>query len=261
MAQPARLIVLGSGTAVPLAGRATSCYLVDAGDGRALCVDLGPGALHRAAQAGYPLGSLSGAFLTHIHPDHSADLVSLQFALRSPSLPLRPEAFQLFGHAEVALLVARLRNAWPGWLGLSEKLLRFSALSPGPVSGRFPPGVTVEAFRVAHHATSLGYRFTLPDGFVLAFSGDAREGEALVELGQRADLFVLEAAGTDQRPIPGHLTPRRAGRIAAQAQARHLLLTHFYPETLAVPIQAEAQEAFEGRVTLAEDGSVLTLAR
>ena len=89
----------------------------------------------------------------------------------------------------------------------------------------------------------------------------AREGEALVELGERADLFVLEAAGTDQRPIPGHLTPRRAGRIAAQAQARHVLLTHFYPETLAVPIQAEAQEAFEGRVTLAEDGSVLTLAR
>lgn len=113
MGSAARLIVLGSGTAVPRADRATSCYLVDDGEGLVLLVDCGPGALHRAAAAGYPLPAIDAVLLTHIHPDHCADLVALQFALRSPLGQPRPRPLLVFGHAAVALLVARLRNAWP----------------------------------------------------------------------------------------------------------------------------------------------------
>lgn len=258
MAGLARLTVLGSGTAVPRADRASSCYLVDDGAGTRLLVDLGPGALHRAAQAGCPLPELAAVLLTHVHPDHCADLVALQFALRNPALPRRPRPLAVFGHADVELLVMRLRNAWPGRLAPPEGALRLVRVDPGPVPGAPLP---VQAFRVTHLDSSLGWRLTLPGGFTLAFSGDATEGAELLALGRNADLFVLEAAASERQPVPGHLTPRRAGAVATACGARHLLLTHFYPPVLEDPIEQQVRETFEGRLTLAQDGLVLPLAR
>jgi ribonuclease BN (tRNA processing enzyme) len=258
MAGAARLTVLGSGTSVPRADRATSCYLLDDGAGTRVLVDLGPGALHRAAAAGCPLPDLTAVLVTHVHPDHCADLVALQFALRNPLLARRPAPVHVFGHPDVGLLVSRLRNAWPGWLAVGPEQMQLHAAGPGPLD--LPP-LAVTAFRVAHQETSLGYRVVLPDGFTLAFSGDATEGAQLLELGRGADLFVLEAAVPDRLPVPGHLSPRRAGAVGTACGARHLLLTHFYPPVLDEPIERQVRETFEGRLTLAQDGLTLPLRR
>jgi ribonuclease BN (tRNA processing enzyme) len=259
MAGAARLTVLGSGTAIPRADRASSCYLLDDGDGTRVLVDLGPGALHRAAQAGCALPDLAAVLLTHVHPDHCSDLVALQFALRNPLAARRPRPVLVLGHPTVSLLVARLRNAWPGWLAADAGDFRCVPVASGPVP--LPGRWQVSAHRVAHTESSLGWRLQLPDGFVLALSGDATEGEELLALGRDADLFVLEAAVTDERPVPGHLSPRRAGAVAAACGTRHLLLTHFYPPVLEQPISSLVRETFEGRVTLAQDGLTLPLAR
>jgi ribonuclease BN (tRNA processing enzyme) len=259
MGSNARLIVLGSGTAVPRGDRATSCYLVDDGAGTVLLIDCGPGALHRAASHGYGLDRIDAVLITHVHPDHCADLIAICFALRSPEAPKRRAPLLVLGHPAVALLLSRLRNAWPRWLALSPRQLELRSVEPGPVP--CPGRTTVTAHRVAHHESSLGYRLGLPDGFQLAFSGDATEGAELAELGRQADLFVVEAAGPDSRPIPGHLTPRRAARVAAACGARSLLLTHFYPSVLRTAIEADARESFEGRLALAQDGLDLPLVR
>ncbi len=259
MARAARLIVLGSGTAVPRADRATSCYLVDPGDGRALLVDLGPGAVHRAAAAGYDLDRLHAVLVTHVHPDHTADLVALDFALRNPLPRAGMPPLRVLGHPALRLLHARVRNAWPRWLGSGRDRLRLEELGPGPFDA---PGVAAaEAVRVPHTESSLGYRLTLPDGFVVAFSGDCTEGDALVELGRDADLFVLEAAVPERDFGGGHLSPERAGRLAEAAGARHLLLTHFYPAVLEEPVEPRVRTAFRGRLDLARDGMMLDLVR
>jgi len=263
MAQPARLspalTVLGSGTAGPRADRGTSAYLFSGGLGGQWRVDLGPGVLQRAARAGCSLTELTGVLVTHVHPDHSADLAALAFGLCSPALAWRRAPVEVCGEARVGLLLARLRNAWPGWLNPGAPRLIFRPVQAGPLPWPGTPRIT--AFGVAHHASSLGYRVELPDGFVLAFSGDTGEGGELEALGRDADLFVLEAAASERRPIPGHLTPRQAGAIAARAGARTLLLTHFYPDVLEDPIEEQARETFEGRLLLAEDGLRLPLVR
>lgn len=252
-----RLIVLGSGTAVPRAGRATSCYLVDPGDGQALLIDLGPGALQRAAEAGYDLDRLRAVLVTHVHPDHCADLVALRFALRNP-IPRRGRpALPLRAHAELLLLDARLRNAWPRWLDPGRGRLDLAAVGPGALD--LPGPTRVEVFAVAHHPSSLGYRLTLPNGCVVAFSGDASEGAELLALGRDADLFVLEAAASERHDLPGHLTARRAGRVGAACGARALLLTHFYPPCDAEPARDLCRESFAGEVLLAQDGTVVEL--
>jgi len=263
MGHDPKLIVLGSGTALPRADRATSCYLVDPGDGQAILVDLGPGALHRAAQHGYGLDRIALVLLTHVHPDHCADLVALQFALRNPLAGPRGAPVVVLGHPDVSLLVSRLRNAWPNWISAGPELFALGEVEPGPVAlpDGLPDGMACRAHRVSHTNSSLGYRLTLPGGFTVAFSGDATEGAELGDLGRGCDLFVLEAAVPDEQPTPGHLSPRRAGRVAGACGPRHLLLTHFYPPVLDQPIESLAREGFEGRITLAEDGMVLPLVR
>ncbi len=259
MGRAARLIVLGSGTVVPSATRDTSCYLVDDGAGTAFLIDLGPGALQRAARAGYDLDRLGAVLLTHVHPDHCIDLATLHFALRNP-LPRREQGpLAVFGHPLTAGVVERLKAVWPRWLEVGDDRLVLHPVLPGPVP--VPGGTRVEAFPIEHTESSLGYRLTLPNGFQVAFSGDATEGGGLVDLGRDSDLLVLEAAVSDEWPVEGHLTPRRAGRVAAQCGTGHLLLTHFYPPVEAVPIADQAREAFEGPVTLAQDGMVVPLTR
>lgn len=261
MGHPARLTVLGSGTSVPLPTRGTSCYLLELGDADDTCllVDLGPGAVQRAAAAGCDPGRLTGVLLTHVHPDHCADLVALQFALAGPELPRSRGPLRVWAHPELALLNARLRNAWPRWLDPGPARWDWHSVVPGPVA--LPGLARAHAHVVAHHRSSLGWRLELPNGFVLAFSGDATEGGDLLALARGAQLLVLEAAGPDAAPIDGHLTPRRAGQVAAAAGVEHLLLTHFYPRTLSEPIEPRVREAFEGRLTLAHDGCVLPLSR
>lgn len=259
MARPPRLIVLGSGTAVPRAGRTTSCYLVDPGDGHALMIDLGPGSVQRAAAAGYDLDHLHGVLVTHIHPDHTADLVALDFALRNPLPRAGLPALPVWGHEALLLLHARVRNAWPGWLGSGKDRLDLRAIGPGSLE--LPAVADAQAFRIAHTGSSLGYRLTLPNGFVIAFSGDATEGEDLEALGRDSDLFVLEAAVPESAPVGGHLSPERAAAVAQACGTRHLLLTHFYPGVLSDPIEPRVRTAFGGRLSLAQDGMILQLVR
>ncbi len=71
-------------------------------------------------------------------------------------------------------------------------------------------------------------------------------------LAQGADLLILEAANPTK--IPGHLTPAEAGRLAARAGVRRLLLTHFYPPSDEVDVVALAAREFSGEVLRAEDG-------
>lgn len=257
MGDPGALIVLGSGTAVPLPDRGSSCYLLRDGRGTTVLVDLGPGALLRAARAGSPPEDLDAVLVTHVHPDHTADLVALQFALMNPGVRAGQGPLPLIGHPALALLVARVRNAWPRWLAVGPERLALRGTDGGPLE--LPGGWRAEAVPLAHHASSLGWRLTLPGGQVVAFSGDAAGCGGLERLLEGADLAVLEAAGPDEAPLEGHLTPARAGALAAAAGVRRLVLTHFYPETLAGDIEAGARQTFEGDLRLAQDGALVPL--
>ena len=93
-----------------------------------------------------------------------------------------------------------------------------------------------------------------------AFVMDTRLCDAAFELADHADLLVCEStfAGADLALAAeyGHLTAGQAGRIAAEAGARKLVLTHFsqrYPPAEGERLAGEAAEEFGGEVVLAAD--------
>jgi ribonuclease Z len=107
---------------------------------------------------------------------------------------------------------------------------RALGIPEGPLFGRLQSGqdVQLSGGRVIHPSDVLG-----PErkGKSIAYCTDTRPFAASVELARDADLLIHEATYTDELAQEandyGHSTAAQAARIASEAGARQLLLTHF----------------------------------
>lgn len=95
-------------------------------------------------------------------------------------------------------------------------------------------------------------------GQVFAFVMDTAWCDAAVELAAGADLLVCEstflASEAAMAERFGHLTASEAGRLAREAGARRLVLTHFSARyTDMQPFVDEAASEFAGDIVIAED--------
>jgi ribonuclease Z len=93
-----------------------------------------------------------------------------------------------------------------------------------------------------------------------AFVMDTRRCDAVAPLADGADLLVIESTFLDAdaglAEEYGHLTAAQAGRVAAEAGVRRLVLTHFserYTEADEPRFVDEASAAFGGDIVLAAD--------
>jgi ribonuclease Z len=93
-----------------------------------------------------------------------------------------------------------------------------------------------------------------------AFIMDTRLCDAAFALADQADLLVCESTFAETEAALareyGHLTAGQAGRIAAEARVRRLVLTHFsqrYDDEGAKRLAGEAEAMFGGEVVLARD--------
>jgi ribonuclease Z len=96
-------------------------------------------------------------------------------------------------------------------------------------------------------------------GQSFAFVMDTRMCDGVHELARGCDLLVIEATFLDEDAALaeeyGHLTAGQAGRVAAEAGVRSLVLTHFsqrYTDASLFARQAR-QAGYEGELTVAED--------
>jgi ribonuclease BN (tRNA processing enzyme) len=253
--------VLGSGTGTPTKRRAPPGLLIRAGEGEGgtILLDPGPGSLSRMAAADTPVEDVERVLLTHFHPDHTLDLLALLFARRSPLLRLKSERLVLVGPTGTAAFYDAMRPLYGEWVRAGEGEISIVEAGPGPLPEE--SGLRGEAFATGHTENSVGYRLSFA-GRVAAFSGDAGETgrEALVRLGREADLFFLECSLPDAyAPVEGHLTPEAAGRIAAEAAPRRLVLYHLYPPLDGSAALKSLGRFFKGRAEVAEDGAVFSL--
>ena len=80
----------------------------------------------------------------------------------------------------------------------------------------------------------------------LTYSGDTDACDGLVAAARDVDLFLCEAGFVEGRDtVRGiHLTGERAGEVATQARARHLVLTHIQPWTELEEVAQSASTRF-----------------
>jgi ribonuclease BN (tRNA processing enzyme) len=252
------LTVLGSGTCVPSLERGSCSVLVETG-GRKWLIDSGAGTLRRLLEAGTTITELSYLLYSHLHPDHTSDLVPLLFATKYPDGVTRREALTIVAGQGFVDFFRRLKSAYGNWIELGDDMLRIIEMNATASDHVQLSGVDIHTAPVEHSPQSIAFRFTGPGGRSLIYSGDTDMSESLVELARGADLLICESAFPEGQKVRGHLTPAMAGDIAARAGVRRLMLTHFYPACDQADIEGECRRTYSGPLVLARDLMRITL--
>ena len=240
--------MLGSGTAIPSAGRRSSGYLL--GSGRStLLIESGSGTIQGIARAGCDFREIDAIVYSHLHVDHTSDLAPFLFASRLPESPRRKELV-ILGPPGTGSLLDGFRALYEPWLDPETYDLRLVEVRGGSV-----PLLdwTVTCLPAEHTEGALVYRFEHESGKKIAYSGDTDYCANLVDIARGADVAVMECSYPDGMKVRGHLTPSLAGRAAAEAACRKLVLTHFYPPCEDEDIIARAGKVYGGAILRAED--------
>lgn len=160
-------------------------------------------------------------------------------------------------HRVSALAYVLQEDDRPGRFNLEKA--RALLVSEGPDFGRLQRGESVKASdgKTVHPSDVLGPPRL---GRRLVISGDTRPCEAMVAASRDADLLIHESTFSDDEQARAletrHSTAREAGRVAREAGARRLILTHLSSRHDPDPskLLAQAREEYSGPTAVAYDG-------
>jgi ribonuclease BN (tRNA processing enzyme) len=230
------LCVLGCDGSYAGPGGACSGYLVTTATER-IWIDTGPGTLARV-QHHVALTDLTAIVVTHEHADHCSELPVLRNALK---YLLGVSGLPVITTEGTRRLVDQFCSgaaptfAWDVVSGGDERQL-------GDLRLRF---VTTD-----HPVETLAVRMDHPSGS-LAYSADTGsglDGATLDPDGTGVDLLVVEASmPADQEDLVQHLSGAQAARVAAEAGARRVLVTHVVPGSDPGQRAAEVEAALRAR--------------
>jgi len=244
----AELIVLGSGTGIPSLRRGSPSLLV-LSDSSTLSIDSGPGSLREMLKVGVTYRDIDILLYTHLHPDHTADLVPTLFASNYGDLP-REKDFLCMGGDGFSAFFEKLGKLYGSWIEPQSYHLTIKEISRETMLYR---DLKIFSKPMAHISGSVGYRIEFRDGKSITISGDTDYCKNIIDLAFEVDLLVLECSFPDGKKVEGHLTPSLAGRIGLESHCKKLLLTHLYPVCDQFNILDQCKQVYPGQIILGED--------
>lgn len=242
-----KLTILGSGTAMPWLERSNAAYILEV-DGRKLLLDSGAGTIRRLLEVKVGLLDIEDIFYTHLHNDHINDLGAIIWANNYGLKRKKP--LYLYGPKGIRkycnILMKKLLKPSKVYFDLKVTELKNSKLLIG--------NVHVETFQTKHSLStrSVIYRFK-HENKIFVYTGDTEYCEEAIKAAESADVLLAECSHPDNLKADGHLTPSLAGKIAAKAGVKTLILTHFYPAVLKSNIKKQCGKEFGGNIIVAKD--------
>lgn len=248
--------MLGGSAACPNPGDASSSYLIEQDDFK-LVLDCGAGSVPVLREYSR-LRDIGAVMVSHLHSDHTIDLVPFRYGLRyvpggrGPRVPLwLPPGGKDF--------LGRLAHAFA--VGLESEETFFDTefeIAEFEPSCRLHVGPFLVRFTPTHHFVDCwAMRFEC-DGRTLVYLADTNYMETLADFARDADVLICEATMPERAPdepkSDGHLTGAEAGRLAQLAGVGHLLVTHIWVENGLSVTGAQARSAFDGAITVATSG-------
>jgi len=246
------LTIVGSASAEPNPGGASSCYLLDAGEGQ-LVLECGHGAaakllLHTS------IDRIKAILISHMHPDHFFDIVPLKYYITFNGLPRLPLYVPPTGPAILEGMIRALDEKDEFW-GSAYDIRVFD-----PDQELCLLGMRIRMAPTHHFIPAWAMRFSSLNGTAsgaIGYTSDTSVVEPVVELVRGTDVLLAECSVVTQAKSErdqGHLTPEQAAELARRAHARRLLLTH-YPSAHADSMVRHAAQAFDGPCSLAVEGA------
>ncbi|MCR6596010.1 MBL fold metallo-hydrolase [Bacillus halotolerans] len=240
-----KVTVIGCYGGFPAANEATSGYLFQSGD-FSLLVDCGSAVLSKLF--GYvPAEKLDAVVLSHYHHDHIADIGPLQFAKQVRSFLGKGEhSLPIYGHdADIEQFQKLTYKTHTKGIAYQPD----QQLTVGPF--------TITFLKTVHPVTCYAMRIT--DGsHTVVYTADSSYQDSFIPFSENADLLISECNfyADQDGTSAGHMNSLEAGRIAEEAGAGGLLLTHLPHFGVHENLRKEAKTVFNGKVNIAKSGFV-----
>lgn len=230
---------------MPSSKRGSPSVLIRVGNNN-LLFDTGPGSLRKLLEAGFTYKDIDYLLYTHFHLDHIADLGPFIFASKY-LLDLREKDLFILGPPGIKEFYNKLTSFY----GKQIQDLNYE-LKIKELRGNFSTqDWEIHTQSLPHTSESIGYRLKDKRGKVIVYSGDTEYCESLIKLSKDADLLILECSFSEK--VPGHLYPEVIGKVAKEAGAKWLVLTHIYPVCDNYDLLSPVKKVFSGKITIAED--------
>jgi ribonuclease BN (tRNA processing enzyme) len=252
-----KLIVIGSGSSVPVGGRNGPGFWIEGEEARVL-VDCGPGVLPALSRHVPDWTSMTHIVLTHFHIDHVVELPAILFALRhAPGIEDRTEPLEILGPPGTAGLVEDLESA----LGRDFTQLHFDValreLQPGSEHA-IRPGCTLRVLSVPHTDESLALCIE-ERGACLGYTGDTAASDELAPFFRGCDVLIADCSLEEPSESIEHLSVAETALLASDAGVARLVATHLFPGLDPGTVKKRLEAVFSGRVQVAHDGLSIDL--
>ncbi len=248
-------------------------------------IDCGMGVSHQLAAAGVAIPSVKYIFITHHHSDHNLEYGNLFYnawvgGLSTPIHSFGPKGLEQMTKTywDLNRFDVETRIDDEGRPDPRPLLIAKDITDDGAVMQT--ADVKVTAFRTPHPpiTDNFAYKFETPDGTIV-FSSDTAYNPKLAEFAKGADVLVHEClylpavdrlvaktkngATLKKHLLDSHTSTEDVGRIAAAAEVKVLVLSHFVPgdDPLVTDDDwtRDVKKNFNGRIVLAKDLMELTL--
>lgn len=226
-----RLRFLGCGDAFGSGGRLHTCFLVDRG-AESFLIDCGASAMISIRRFDIDPNRISAIVLSHLHGDHFGGLPF--FILDAQLVSRRTQPLIIAGPEGLGARIEAVMEAlFPGSSRVERKFaIELIELRPAVPIQVLPGGPMVTSHVVVHPSgnPSLALRIEC-DGKILAYTGDTEWVDALVTIGQSADLLIAEAYWYE-RKVRFHLDYTTLREKLPLIGAKRVFVTHMSPDML-----------------------------
>ena len=238
--------ILGSGTCIPSARRGSSGYVITIGSKKVL-FDCGNGVTWKLERSGVNYMDIDHVFITHLHPDHNADLIPFLFATKYPASEKRSKKLTIWGPPGFYDFIKSIQAIYKDWLN-PENTEYFELVNESYKFGDF----NFSIIKTGHTENSLAFKLE-SGGKSIVYSGDMDFFEQFIDFARGCDLLLIECSLPDNLKRKGHLTPSDIIKISNLVDPKILVLTHMYPVCDDLNIVEQIEKETEARVILGED--------
>ena len=248
-----KLVVLGSGTSVPHAGRAAAGYWLEA-EGSRILLDISTDAPHRMAMEGLDWVNLDAIWLSHFHLDHIGGLAPFLFGTRSaPQTQQRIRPLLIYGPVGFIGILEAIDQSNNYRLLEQPFPVVLKEVAPGN-EFELLPGLNAVAFSTPHTKESLALRVKDKSGSVLVYTSDTGYDDGLAEFAEGAGMLLMECSFYKNKPVKTHLELTEAMQLARACRPQLLVLSHLYSEWDGIDLAREARNLWSGETVAAFDG-------
>ena len=247
-----KLTIVGATGSMSGPDGAASCYLIqatgfdpDLQEDRvwSLVLDIGPGAFGQLWRYMDPR-NVDAILVSHGHPDHLADIMSLEVFLKWHPEGTAPRK-RVIGPEDIPHRIAQIEG-YRDDAGVST-FYHFDTAKEGR---KFQVGpFLIYTFPGYHTVESYGFRVEGPsdvhpgETVSIAYTGDTDLCAPMFQMAHGVDLLLSECGFTNETQVRGiHLSGTRAGLLARESGVKQMVLTHIQPWTDPEIPQAEAAE-------------------